>query len=98
MIIKNLNTDNPAEEEKYLKHLNLDSPLFLEIEKRLNDFIENSNPASELKDKFFSSDAIYNFKDCIIEEIEGIFNTMNEENLDQINLNDPRIDLFATVD
>ena len=62
MIIKNLDTEKPEELQKYFEVKQPNSELFQEIEKRLNDYIEEAPPSLELKDKFFSNDAIYTFK------------------------------------
>jgi len=95
MKVKNIDTETDEGLLKYHSLMQPDSPLFQELEKRFNDHLENSNPASELKDKYFSEDAIYTAKGAIQGAIEMIFEVMQEEDLKEININSELLDYEA---
>lgn len=69
-----IDTDNMQEAFK------LDSPIFKLCERLFWEFIETSNPADELEDKYFSDDAIYTKKGAIRGAIELIEEIAQEEN------------------
>lgn len=89
----NINTATEAGLRAYRAHFHTSSPLFKAVEKEFNEWMDNSNPASEYHDMYFSEDAIYDKKGAIHGAIEQIFEVMNEENLPFIFLNDKRLDL-----
>lgn len=69
------------------------SPVFKAVENEFNNWMDNSNPAMEYADMYFSEDAIYDKKGAIQSAIEQIFEVMEENNLPFIYLNDSRLDL-----
>ena len=64
----------------YSNAINLDSPIFLEVEKEFWKWLESSNPANEFEEMYFSDDAIYSKKDAIYGAIDELINSANEEN------------------
>ena len=93
-------TDN-SEDAIFLRYKELiktDNPVFQFIEKKVYKFIDDSNPANELHEKFFSDDAIYSIKYSVIACIDYIlFEVMPEYKLKVIDLNDSRIDYAAIL-
>lgn len=80
---------------KYYDDLRSDSPVFKAIEDEFNDFIDNSNPASELHDMYFSEDAIYDKRGAIEGAYELIRETMVDLGIKSIDHDDHRIDYCA---
>ena len=89
---KILNIDRETEKglEKYNELISTDSDLFIQIEKKFDDWIEEN---SEIFAMYFSDDAIYVKRDAIVQAIDSIFELMDEENLPFIFFDDPRIDV-----
>ena len=73
--------------------MKVSSPIFKAVENEFHNWLENSNPAMEYADMYFSEDAIYDKKSAIQSGVEQIFDVMEENNLPFIFLNDSRIDL-----
>ena len=93
--MKVFNIDRNTEQglKNYLALFQSSHPLFKAVEKEFNDWLDNSNPASEYSEMYFSEDAIYDKAGAIRGGIEQIFEVMDEENLPFIYLNDKRLDL-----
>lgn len=91
----NINTETPAGLIAYKKAMQPDSLIFQEIEKHFNQWIENTNPASEYHEMYFGDDAILSKKGAIQEGINHLLEIMQEENLPFIYLNHPSIDFDA---
>lgn len=64
--------DNPAD-------LPTDSPLWLAMEQEFDNWLENSNPASEYHEKYFGEDAIYTKHGAIVQAIEDLIIWAEEE-------------------
>lgn len=94
MIVKNIDIQTDEGLLEYHTLLQPKSPLFKEIEKKFNTYLDESND-SDLRDMYFSEDRIYSAKGAIQEAIEQIFEVMNENNLKQIDTNSPLLDLFS---
>jgi len=93
MKIFNINRETEPGLKRYQELMNTDSWLFLAVEKEFYTWIDNSNPANEYFDMYFSDDAIYTKKGAIRGAIEQIFEVMDEYKLPFIFLTDPRLDL-----
>ncbi len=62
-----------------LEQLNsFDHPVFQYVEKRFDDWIENSNPASENDEKYFGEDAIYTKRGAIEQALENLIDEAQE--------------------
>lgn len=61
-----------------LKASNYDNPIFLEVEKEFDNFIDTSNPANEYFDKYFGEYAIYSKEGAILGAIEYMIDEANE--------------------
>lgn len=72
-----------------------DSPLFKAVEAKFDQWIKESNPASEYDEKYFGDGAIASKKGAIREGIDMIFDVMTEEELTTIDINDKRLDWDA---
>ena len=62
-------------------HLKTDAWLFKVVEQCFNNWIDGCNPASEMEEKYFSDEAIYDKKGAIIGAIELMFEEMKEANV-----------------
>ena len=91
MKIYNIDTETEKGEQEYLQHCKYDSPLFKHIEEKFDNWIEEPH-RKEYREMYFSDEAIYEKAGAITGAIESIFDTMNEERLNYIYSNDPRLD------
>ena len=93
LIIYNIDTETEKGFEKYNELMNPSSELFLELDKRFENWIETAR--QEEIDMYYSHDAIYEKSGAIRQVIEQIFEVMNMENLKFIKLNDNRLDILT---
>jgi hypothetical protein len=63
-------------------------PIYRSVEDYFNDWIENTNPASEYEEKYFGDDAIYTVNGAILGGIEAIVEYMVENGITSISERD----------
>jgi hypothetical protein len=81
---------------QYIQSLkNPEDPTFQAIEKMFDNWIEKSNPAMEYKEKYFGEDAIYTKHGAIEQAIDTVFEYLDQEDLNYVEINDLGLDLIA---
>lgn len=95
MKVFNIDRETETGLQRYFEAMQVDSPLFQEVEREFNKWIEDSNPAMEYEEMYFGDDAIYDKRNAIKAGIEHIFEVMDEEDLPYILTTDSRIDFDA---
>lgn len=95
MKIRNINREEESGRIRYNAQIQTNSTLFEAIEEEFDKWIDQSNPAMEYAEKYFSDEAIYSKKRAIISAIDHIYEVMDEEDVNFIYLNDCRIDLSS---